>query len=214
MDFATLKRGREMKIVFQSSTLVLAASLAFGAAEVSAQQATAPVVLGFTVFDQCEVSGQSIFLGSYTDGDTLQRVMDVNGKLTTGGDVTAGTAPVTELGSVNCPASTVWTAFVRTGNSVPGGGSLPLMPIGNVTGEQDIEFGAGVVAYEVDGVALPLPILLSGLGSSNGTITREGTGSTQAVRGRLPIFGSPNLVLRRGVFRGAITFVVDFVPIP
>lgn len=194
------------------------ASVGFATVAV-AETTTAPVSVSLGIYDVCNVTGSTVNLGSYTEENTVRDVAVRMGSITEAGVVTRGSQAPQVIGSVNCPAGVPWTAVVQgDGNGQGGPGSFFSISAQEVGGETfdgvvNVPLTAAVVAYSVDGVALPVDQMIS----YQNTIARTGTGNPQDIFGSVAIRedanpNNPNLV--RGFYRNnGVALVVNFVPV-
>jgi hypothetical protein len=166
------------------------------------------------------VTGSTVDLGSYSEENTVRDVAARMGSISEAGIITRGTQAPQVIGSVNCPVDVPWTAVVGGGgNSLGLSGSYfdIYAQVSNgrsFAGVADRRLTAAVVAYDVDGVALPIDQIM---GPGN-AINNIGTGNPQDILGSVAIRevanANPNLV--RGLYGndGGVRLTVNFAPLP
>lgn len=195
-----------------------AASVGFATAA-RAETTTAPINVSLGIYDVCNVTGSTVNLGSYSEEDTVHDVAVRMGSISESGVVTRGSVAPQVVGSVNCPVGIPWSAVVRgdaNGQGAPGSFFSISAQVRNQTSfanVQNLPLTGAVVAYAVDGVALPTDQMIG----FQSAISRTGTGNPQDIMGSIAIRedgnSDPNLV-RGSYASNGVALVVSFDPLP
>lgn len=185
-----------------------------GAVPASAQtlKTTASVDATMTVFTApCAVTGSDVNLGTFSDSQRQSDLAARYGAVDSNRVITAGSAPLTTLASINCPVSVPYTASIIGGSiAVPNSNFIDLNPVSGPAVPDPVVVVP--VAYGIDGNLSPNGILIA---NGTGGIAGEGIGNWQDIKGVYSVYrpGATDPALVNGRYTSSQAMVnVDFTP--